>query len=76
MGRRDLRKLATSIHRSPGDALAGDQVIAEARKIGPTMVVTGTSSHRMQEVVLKRNVLCVIDLPFKLIEDAMKLKDS
>ena len=76
MGRRDLRKLATSIHRSPGDALAGDRVIAEARKIGPTMVVAGTSSHRIQEVVLKRNVLCVLDRPFKLIEDAMKLKDS
>ena len=38
------------------------------------MVVPGTSTHKMQEVVLKVNVLCVIDRPFRLSENPLKLK--
>jgi len=74
MARRELRDLATSIHQDQGDAIAGEQVIAQARAIGKPLVVSGTSTHRIQEVVLKVNVLCVIDRPFRLVERPMKLK--
>lgn len=74
MGRRELKDLATNVHRGQGDAIEGEQVIAQARAIGKPLVVPGTSSHRIQEVVLKRNVLCVIDRPFRLVERPLKLK--
>jgi hypothetical protein len=75
MNRRDLKSFAACIHRGAGDALAGEQIIAQARDIGKVRVVPGTSTHNMQEVVLKSNALCVIDPPFKLKEGAMKLKE-
>ncbi len=74
MGRRELKNLAISVYRGQGDAIAGEQVIAQARSIGRPIVVPGTSTHRMREVVLRVNVLCVIDRSFRLVEPAMKLK--
>lgn len=75
MGRQELRTLAVNVHRGRGDALAGEQIIAQARQIGKAIVVPGTSTHRIQEVVLRSNVLCVIDRPFRLVEGPMKLKE-
>ena len=76
MPRQDLRDLAVRTFRTRGDALAGEQIIAQARQIGRPLVVPGTSTHRIQEVVLKLNVLCVIDKPFRLKDGAMRLKES
>ena len=74
MGRRELRDLAVNVYRGRGDAIAGEQVIAQARGIGRPIVVPGTSTHQLQQVVLRVNVLCVIDRAFRLVEPAMKLK--
>lgn len=74
MERKELKRLARKISRDHGDALAGDKIIAQARDIGKVMVVPGSSTHRIQEVALRENVLCVIDRPFKLKEPEMKLK--
>jgi hypothetical protein len=74
MGRRELKDLATNVYKAHGDAIAGEQVIAQARTIGRAMLVPGTSAHRMREVVLKVNVLCVIDRPFRLVQPQMVLK--
>lgn len=76
MGRQELKKLAVNIHRNRGDALAGEQIIAQARRIGRPIVVPGTSAHRIQQAVLRINVLCVIDRPFRLTEEAMRLRES
>jgi hypothetical protein len=75
MSRRELADLALRTFRDEGDALAGEQVIAQARQIGKPLVVPGTSTHRIQQVVLKSNVLCVIDRPFRLIERPIRLKE-
>ena len=74
MGRRELKHLVTNVYRGLGDAIAGEHVIAQARTVGKPMVVPGTSTHRVQEVVLKVNVLCVIDRPFRLIDPQMNLR--
>lgn len=74
MGKRELKDLAVNIYRDQGDAIAGQRVIAQARTIEKPILVPGTSRHRKQEVVLKVNVLCVIDRPFRLVEHPMKLK--
>lgn len=74
--RRELRDLVAAEHRNRGDALLGQRVIAQAREVGRVMVVPGTSTHKMQQVVLRVNVLCVIDQPFQLRDGAARLRDD
>jgi hypothetical protein len=74
MERTKLNSLAKTVHRLDGDALEGERVIAQARKIGKTLVVPGTSTHKMQETTLRSNVLCVIDRPFRLREEPFRLR--
>jgi hypothetical protein len=69
-----LKNLASSISRSVGDAVAGERVIAQARIIGKPIVLPGTSKHRIQQVTLKNNVLCVIDREFRKRQTKMRLK--
>ena len=75
MASKKLRDLISDIRRGQGDAIQGERVIAEARTVGRPMVVPGTSTHRIQQVVLKTNVLCVVDKPFRLKQRPMKLKE-
>jgi hypothetical protein len=72
--RKKLKELVKKINRDHGDALVADKVIAQARNIGRVIVVPGTAAHRIQEISLRENVLCVIDKPFRLTEGAMRLK--
>ena len=65
MKRDELERLAVRKYRDPGDALAGERVIAQARKIRTVKSVPGTSAHRMQETILSTNVLCVLDREFR-----------
>ncbi len=74
MKRVELKDLADNIYRNQGDALQAERVIAQAREIGKPIVSPGTSSHRIREVVLKVNVICVIDRPFRLIDSVMKVR--
>lgn len=69
MTRDELRQLADTIHRDSGDAIAGERVIAQARSIGKSKVVKGTSIHKMQETTLRTNVLCVLDRAFRTRDD-------
>jgi len=73
--RADLKDLARNTYRDAGDALAGEQIIAQARKISRTLVVAGTSTHQIQQVILRSNALCVIDRAFRLIERPLRLKE-
>lgn len=77
-GRRDLRARCTVIHRKRGDALAGEQIIVQARHIGVPTVLPGASSQKVQETVLRVNALCMVDRPFKLKEPqpAMRLREN
>jgi hypothetical protein len=73
MTRRELEKTARHVYRAAGDAVAGEQVIAQARQVGRAYVVPGTSSHRISQLVLRSNVICVLDQPFRLTERALRL---
>jgi len=66
------------IHHEIGHALAGEQIIAQARRIGRPTVLPGTSTHRIQEIVLRVNALCLIDRPFRLKEpeSPMRLREN
>ena len=43
-----------------GDAVRGDQIIAEARDIGKPKVIVKTGRHNAQQVVLRENAFCII----------------
>jgi hypothetical protein len=73
-GRRDLLSIAREPRREAGDAIAGEQIIAQARNIGKSRVLPGTGTHQIQETALRSNVLCVIDRPFRLRDEAVRLK--
>jgi hypothetical protein len=68
-----LKNLAKRIFREHGDALEAEKIIAQARFIGRTYVIPGSSRHQIQQLPLKGNVLCVIDKPFRVTEKGMHL---
>lgn len=75
MSRKELKDIAMTTHRKVGDAIAGEQIIAQARDIGKTRVVAGTHTHQIQEIILRSNVLCVIDRAFRLRLGGLRLKE-
>jgi hypothetical protein len=76
MARRELKDLAKRVFRQEGDAIEGDVIIAQARKTGKTYVVPGTSNHKIQETILRSNVICVIDKPFMLRGEPFQLSSN
>jgi hypothetical protein len=75
MSREELKGLVLNKYYNHGDALVGDRIVAQARDVGKARPVPGTSTHRIQELVLRRNALCVIDRPFQLSGGPMKIKE-
>lgn len=75
MTRKELKELVGQTYRQEGDAIAGERIIAQARKLVRQGVVAGTSSHKMQQVILKTNALCVIDKSFRIAgeDDSFRL---
>lgn len=77
-GRHDLRSRCTVIQGKSGDALAGEQIIVQARHIGVPTVLPGASTQKVQETVLRVNALCMLDRSFRLKEPqpAMRLRET
>jgi hypothetical protein len=48
-----------------GDALRGDRVAINARRIDQPHVVEGSGRHRTQATIARDNVYCVIEMPLK-----------
>lgn len=48
-----------------GDALRGDRVAINARRIDQLRVIQGSGRHRTQETIARDNVYCVIEMPLK-----------
>jgi hypothetical protein len=44
-----------------GDAIFGNKVIADARRIYTPRIINKSGRHKTQRIVLKDNVRCVID---------------
>lgn len=77
-GGHDLRSHCTVIHEKAGHALAGEQIIVQARHIGIPTVLPGTSTHKVHEIILRVNALCLLDRSFKLKEQRspMRLREN
>ena len=56
------------VYREEGDAIEGEVISCQARKIGRIRIVRGTSAHRIQLVTIRRNAYCVIDIPVQFVD--------
>jgi hypothetical protein len=66
---RFIKKFDGKTLKTVGSAIAGEKIIAQARKIVPAKKpVAGTSTHKMQQTDLHTNALCVIDRAFRKAE--------
>ncbi|MCR4335324.1 MAG: hypothetical protein NUV57_02185 [archaeon] len=43
-----------------GDAIKGDLIVAEARKIKKPKIIVKTGRHKSQQIILEENVFCVV----------------
>jgi hypothetical protein len=49
-----------------GDAIRGDRIAVNARRLGPSRVVSRSGRHNAQELVAKDEVYCVIEMPLSV----------
>lgn len=74
MNRDSLRKVAKNIHYSSGTAIYGERIIAQARKVGKIILLSGSSKHRIQQTTLKKDAFCMIDKEFIVKDRQLRLK--
>ncbi len=48
-----------------GDALRGDRVAINARRLSQPSVIRGSGRHQAQATVARDNVYCVIEMPLR-----------
>ena len=74
MSGNELRRIVSQVYKSRGVAIEGERIIAQARYIGNKKTIPGTSTHQMQQTILKVNAFCVIDKAFRIKDKHLKLK--
>lgn len=63
MKQKKSKSKTTRIYHDPGDAIRGERVTAQYRKIYRARLVHGTSAHQISQSKLEGSVFCVIDRP-------------
>lgn len=53
--------MITTVYRK-GDYLKGKKVICESRKMSPIKIINKTGRHKAQQIILRDNVDCYIDI--------------
>ena len=69
MRQKELKQSAARTFTSPGDAIRGEKVTAQFRTMHRPSVLTGTSTHKIQQAKLEGSVFCVIDRPLNYLRD-------
>lgn len=54
-----------NIYHDHGDAIRGERVTAQYRKISKARLVHGTSSDQIRQAKLEGTVFCIIDKPLR-----------
>ncbi len=67
-----------NVHYNVGDALSAERIAAKARRISKPRVSAkaGTSSHKIQEIVLEGTAFAVIDKPIRAVRDVKRKQAS
>jgi hypothetical protein len=76
MKQKELKRTAGNVYSKLGDAIEGEKVTAQARKVYRSMVTTGTSTHQIQQMKLEGSVFCIIDRPLNYIRDLPRKPDE
>ena len=63
MKQKDLKKQADRVFHKLGDAIRGEKITAQFRKMHRTKLVHGTSADQIMQSKLEGSVFCVIDKP-------------
>lgn len=71
MKQKELKNTAYNVYSAPGDAIQGERITAQARKIHKPVICTGTASHRIQQTKLEGSVFCIIDRPLNFLRDVV-----
>ena len=71
-----LKQRAGNIYSKPGDAIQGEKITAQARRIHRMTVSAGTSTHQIQNVKLEGSVFCIIDRPLNYIREVPEKTDK
>lgn len=48
-----------------GDALRGDRVVINARRLSRVRIIASSARHEAQEIIARDNVYCVIEMPLR-----------
>lgn len=65
MRQKNLKRKAKNICYDPGDAIRGERVTAQYRKIYRSKLVHGTSADQIRQSKLEGTVFCIIEKPLK-----------
>ena len=69
MKQKDLKQSASKTLHEVGAAIRGEKVTAQFRTMHRVMILTGTSTHQIQQTKLEGSVFCVIDKPLNFLRD-------
>ena len=67
MRQKELKRTAGNVYSKLGDAIQGEKVTAQARKVYRSSVTAGTSTHQIHQLRLEGSVFCIIDRPLNYI---------
>ena len=56
-----------TIYTEVGTIIKGNIITAEARKIGKPTIIANSNRHKASRIVLKDNVMCIIDKKLKYL---------
>ena len=69
---KDLKQSASRIHYAPGDAIRGERITAQFRTMHKPTILTGSSTHQIQQSKLEGSVYCVVDKPLNYLRDVIE----
>lgn len=70
MKQKELKQSAARVFA--GDALRGEKITAQFRRMQKPVVLMGSSTHQIQQSKLEGSVFCVIDRQLNFISDLPK----
>jgi len=69
MRQKDLKQSASKVFTEQGNAIRGERVTAQFRKIHRIVVLTGSSTHQIQQTKLEGSVFCIIERPLNYLRN-------
>ncbi len=72
MKQKELKNKAGTVLYEQGDAIRGERITAQYRKMTKALLVHGTSTHQIRHSKLEGSVFCIIDKPLNYLRQEEK----